>query len=99
MSKEKVIFRKEKNPYTGRTQYLAVFPEDPANPCGVAAVAFDSNDGHVWFEPFCEIVLDYYYKHTKLIHKNTEEAQKCLDVLQKYYNTEFQVVEKITNRW
>lgn len=37
---ERVIFRTEKNPYVNGPSFLAVFPDDPANPGRVGCVSF-----------------------------------------------------------
>lgn len=99
MTKEKVIFRREKPNELhekGAFYFLAAFPEELSNPGTVACLPF-----HVFcgtnrpvFEPFCEVSLDYYYG-TKIVHKNEMAAQACLEAVQDYYGAEFAVVEKL----
>ena len=96
---ERVIFRREKYPYDkGTPYYLAVFPDDEANPGRVAAVPFFF-DGHgqAVFEPDCEIDIGYYYE-TRLVHRFDAETPKLLDAIQKYYNQQFQIMQKLP-RW
>ena len=103
MSKEKVIFRTEKNPYDrDREYYIAAFPEESANPGCIAILPFtfrlDGNTMRAVFEPLTEASYVYYYG-TKLVHKNTDKARACLAAVEKYYETKFDVREKLTNRW
>lgn len=93
---ERVILRREKNPYTKEMGYLAIFPDDKANPGKVGAIAFSFNRyGQTEFEPYCEIDLGYMY-HQKIIHKNENDVKECIEALNKYYNTEFKICEKMT---
>ena len=100
MTKEKVIFRREKTSELhekGSFYFLAAFPEEEANPGMVACLPFHipvASDRPV-FEPFCEVSLDYYYG-TKLVRKTELAAKAGLEAVQKYYGAEFTVVEKLT---
>ena len=100
MSKEKVVFRTEKNPYMPGEFFLAAFPKAPANPGSVCVLPFyfDDQDRAV-FEPFTEASYEYYYNSTKLVHKNTDKAKACLAAIEKFYETQFDVREKLTSRW
>ena len=95
MEKEKVIFRREYNPYMKQWQYLACFPEEQANPGRIAAVSFYF-DGHnkAHFEPFCEIDRLYYLK-TRIIHKKDTVISEVLSAIENYYDQKFRVMEKI----
>ena len=94
---ERVILRREKNPYTKQMGYLAIFPDDEANPGCVGAISFYFNlfDEPI-FEPYCEISLGYMYKK-KIIHKNEDDVNRCLNALNNMYDTEFTVCEKMSN--
>ena len=92
---ERVVFRIEKNQYdNAREHYLAVFPDDPANPGRYACVPFFFNGGRAVFEPYCECDRRYYLK-TKRVPKNTPVAERCLMAVEDYYNAEFKLCEKI----
>ena len=81
--------------------FLAVFPDDPANPDRVPTVRFYF-DGHgvAHFEPYEEIALEYYYK-TKILHKKDPRIALLLKAVTDYYSTDchakFRVVEKLTH--
>ena len=100
---ERVIFRKEKNPYAKDTPYyLAVFPDDKAIPGRLVCVPlyFNSN-GDAIFEPCCEIDKAYYYS-THLVHRFDPEAPKLLKAITDYYSNEvpakFRIIQKLP-RW
>ena len=96
---ERVIFRTEHDTENGRDNILAVFPVDKASPSKLGYVAFYFTQyGGAMFESYGEMSAEYYYKSTRLIHKNTETAQKCLDALRRYYGGDYRIVEKITAR-
>lgn len=93
---EKLVLRREFDPYRCAWGFLAVFPDDPANGGRLAATAFYfDNYGKAMFEPYGEIDREYYYCKTKRVRKNSFEAVKCKTVLEAYYNTEFKLMEKI----
>lgn len=97
---ERVVFRTEKDPFMPwLTKYVAAFPEDLATTGNIAYVSFYFNDdGRAVFEPYSEMDSSYYYKKTKLVHKNSAEAQKCLEAVTAYYanlNAVFVVAEKL----
>lgn len=94
MSKEKVIFRHEYNPYTKEWGYLAIFPEEKASLGRVAALPFCFNDERIVFEPYTEIDTNYMYSK-KIVHKNDPVVPLLKSNIEKYYGTEFEVVEKI----
>lgn len=96
MDKEKVIFRREYDPYRKEWTFLAVFPEEEANRGRIAAVPFWF-DGHniAWFEPFCEVDRMYYLNRTRIIHKKEAIVEKLLSAIENRYDQQFRVVEKI----
>ena len=99
MEKERVIFRKEFDKYQKRWGYIAIFPDEQSFPGCVGIIPFklDSMYDHPTFEPYCEASM-YYVLSRKIVHKNTEEAQKCLKALEDYfssYDYKFKVVEKM----
>lgn len=98
---ERVIFRKEFDPYRKEWGYLAAFPDDPANLGRIEGVSFyfDSNDT-AWFYPFGEMSLDYFY-HRPIIHKTDQIIPKLIEALNIHYgyeDGELKVVERITRR-
>ena len=92
---EKVVFRVERNPYTKRNNFLAVFPDDSANPGRLGYVAFEFNGYNVLFEPYGEIATNYYYANTKRVRKNSPEADRCKRAIERYYNCQFRVMVKL----
>ena len=73
--KEKVIFRREYNPYQKVWNYLACFPDDEkeTNWSYIGCIPFyleDENNPDTWVrEPYSSMSYSYYYG-TKIIHKN-----------------------------
>jgi len=95
---ERVILRREYNKFVKRWGYLAIFPDDEVNPGKVGGIAFFFNTcEEPIFEPYCEIDLGYMYKQ-KIIHKNEEDVEQCIKALNKLYDTEFKICEKITKK-
>lgn len=97
---EKVIFRREYDQYRKEWSYLAIFPEDPANPGRYAGIPFHfikewNGKLTAIFEASCEVSWDYYYKCTKIIHKNDPVIPDLLSAISRFYNTAFRVCEKI----
>ena len=74
-NKERVIFRRERDPYTKKWNYIACFPDDPAYVYwsfigGIPFYLKDENDPTSWVrEPYASMAYGYYIK-TKIIHKN-----------------------------
>lgn len=94
---ERVIFRKEKNPYApGGESFLVVFPDDEANPGRLGCVSFYFENGRTYYEPYGECSREYYYG-TRIIHKGTEEAARCLQAIEAYYDGKYKVCEKLTH--
>ena len=95
MDEQKVIIRREYDPYTKRWGYIAGFPNDSVNKGRIACTSFKIyEDGKAVFEPYDE-VDKFYFLSKKIVHKGTEEAEKCLKVLEEYWEEKFVVVEKI----
>lgn len=93
MDKERIIIRREYNPYMKMWGYLVGFPEQKANPGRICVVGCYFN-GQVMIESMCE-ADKFYFTNRKLVHKNTADANAVKGWLEKYYNEEFEVVEKI----
>lgn len=95
---ERVIFRTERNEYVSEPSYLACFPDDPANPGRICCTPFYFlPDGTAIFESYCEASLGYYYDNTRIVHKTSQESEKLLSAIERYYDTKFKIVEKITH--
>lgn len=92
---ERVIFRTEYDPYMKMEKYLAVFPDDPANPGRVAFTPLYFNSHGVTFEPYGEMDLSYYYKKTKIVHKKETVVAPLLTALNQFYGIDFRAVEKM----
>lgn len=103
MSKERVIFRRERNREATKYEqdfFLACYPDEEANTGTILALPFHfTNDGLTVIECHDEISLDYYYQQ-KIIHKNDPIISKLIDAIERIYNhrTTFEAVEKITRR-
>lgn len=83
----------------GGYSYLAVFPDEPANPGRLNCLPFFFNgDGSAVFEPFCEIDYSVYLK-TRIVHAKDERAPFLLKAIEGYCDSPFRTVEKVTNRW
>lgn len=97
---ERVIFRTELNPYVDGPSYLAVFPDDPANPGMICCLPFHFVNTAAIFEPYTEASLGYYYDSTRIVHKDTDAAQKCLQAITSYYGSpfEFRIVERMAKK-
>ena len=93
---KRVILRREYNPFNKRWGYLAIFPDDEANPGCVGAIPFYFNSfDEPIFEPYCEISLGYMY-NKKIVHKNENDVNRCLNALNNMYDTEFTACEKMS---
>ena len=93
----RVIFRTEHDKYAGTENFLAVFPNTPANPGRLAYIAFRLfEDGEAVFEPPGEMDLGYYYGKTRIVRKDTETALRCLDAIKARYAGDYRVMEKMT---
>lgn len=98
-TKEKVIFRREYDPYMKTWGYLAGFPNDEANKGRIAVFDFKIfENGTVQGGCHDEADKNYFTK-LKLVHKGTDEADMCLNALKKLHSDEdFYVAEKITRK-
>ena len=92
---ERVIFRKEYNPFTKGFDYLAAFPDDEAGRGRIAVSPFAlKTDGTAVFEPYTEVSFSYYYKN-RIIHRGDSIIGKLRKAVEDYYGTTFRVCEKI----
>lgn len=92
---EKVIFRREYNKYTKEWGYLAIFPDDPANPGRYSAVPFKEDGYGKWsFEPVCEIDYNYMLSQ-KIIHKKDGIIPILVKALENRYGGKYEAYEKI----
>lgn len=92
---ERVIFRREYDPYMKEWGFLAAFPDDDCNMGMISGISFrfDQN-GKAVFEPYTDYALPYYYGK-KLVRRNTPDAARCRAAVEGFYNTKFRVCEKI----
>ena len=106
MTSEKVIFRREYDPYRKQDSFLAVYPDDPANPGCYAALPFYfctdwTGNQYTIFEAHCEVSQGYYYNNTKIVHKRDPIIPDLLSAISRYEvhpKMDFKVCEKITWR-
>ena len=95
MNKEKVIIRREYDPYMKLWKYLCIFPESYEGNGTYGCVSLWKNEYGQWVhEPYTSGAVSYFYK-CKLIHKNNPEIEEVLKGLKFFYDEEYQVVEKI----
>ena len=92
--KEKVVFRKEYDPYMKIWKYLAVFPDDIARRGMYMAVPIWKINGQPWRENAVEISASYYLR-TKVVHKNDPIVNELVEILKFFYGGEYRVMEKI----
>lgn len=92
--KGKVIFRKEYDPYLKQDRYYAIFPDDPANYGNLCFVSFHFCEDMVFFDPYDEMSMEYYWK-TKVIHKDDPIIPQLYEAIKTYYDEEFQIAEKV----
>lgn len=101
---ERVIFRTERDPYRDAQNFLAVFPDDSARPGYLESVAFYFSGNDVIFESFSEMSYGYYYNNTRIVHKGTAEAARCMEAIRRRFSSppynggEFRQVEKIRKK-
>ena len=93
---ERVIFRREYNEYQKSWDYMAVFPDDEANPGRVVAVIFYFDSyGKAWFYTD-EVDISYLHSNrTRIIHKNDAEIPMLLEAVKSMFGGEYKVCEKI----
>ena len=98
-TKERVIFRRNKNQYApNRREYLCIYPDDQANP------------GHylyttIWRDVYgkwtmgchCEGKQTYFLEQ-KIVHKTDPIIPVLLEALKNIYGYEFEAVERIYKR-
>ena len=91
---ERVAFRLEFDPYMKVDKVLACFPDEETNPGRLACLSmwFDGN-GNVWFEPWGDCVITYYWECKPL--KDVDLAQKCKEALETRYDCKLRIVKRI----
>lgn len=95
--KEKVIFRREYDPYMEMEKYLAIFPDDPASPGRVVCVPIYQT-AYQWYKDCVdEADLSYIYK-CKIVHKREDITSYLVDALKEFYGGEYEVCEKIMRK-
>lgn len=95
MKKEKIIVRREYDPYKKKWGYLVGFPEQEANRGNILCVPCCTNSfGHWECECSCEVDLNYF-RNKKIVHKNTADAQAVKGAIELIFGDGFEVVEKI----
>ena len=95
----RLIIRKEYDPYMAMWKYVALYPDDDALPGRIVCQPFyfDAN-GRVISEPVCEMDYGYYICKTKHVSAKSDEVAKCLAALEELHDTKFVLREKITYR-
>ena len=91
MKPERLILRTEYDPYREAETILACFPDVKSCYGKIAAIPMYFKFDMVWFEPYTEVSMDYYYESTKPL-KDAELAERCKMELEKRYDTEFKIV-------
>ena len=94
--KERVVFRRDYDPYANRETYLACFPDDEANWGNIACVPIFFNYG-AWHEPYTEIPYEYFYSKP-IIRKTDPIVDSLVKALEKFYEGNYKVVERIMVR-
>ncbi len=94
--KERVVFRKDKDPYMNIEKILAVFPDDDRRIGTVAYVPFYFDGyGRAVFEPYGEMALSYYYHKTSPVKKTSPEIGMFKYALKEQFGTDFDVRERL----
>lgn len=84
---ERLILRTEYDPFREAETILACFPDEEVKPGRIAAIPMYFKFDMVWFEPYTEINMDYYYGSTKPL-RDEELAKRCKVALEKRYDRE-----------
>lgn len=94
-NREKVIIRREYDPYMKIWKYLCIFPElyEGNGLWGCVSIWKDSH-GYWWHEPYTAGAVSYFYK-CRIVHKNTPEAAEVVNGLKELYGDEYVVIEKM----
>lgn len=91
---ERVIFRREYDPYMKEWGYLAAFPDDDAGRGRIACSPFKLREDGAVFEPYTEVSFSYYYGK-KIVHRKDPMMGKLRKAVEDYYGTKFRVCEKV----
>lgn len=95
MEKERVIFRREWNPYWKQWNYLACFPDDEACYGRLCMVPIWFNNDIPWHGAYGEMSWEYYYETKPVRKKEKELVNKLVTALQLFYGGEYRVYEKV----
>lgn len=90
MKPERLILRTEYDPYREAETILACFPDVKVGYGKIAAIPMYFRFDMVWFEPYTEINMDYYYGSTKPL-RDEELAKRCKMELEKRYDEEYRI--------
>lgn len=88
MDKLRVIIRTEANHF-GKDgfHWVAVFPDDKANPGRIMCVPFEIRKGRFHqLEPFGEMSLSWYYDNTKHVKPIVLDSYGVREALQQWYD-------------
>ena len=96
---ERVLFRYMNDPYLKVVRWVAVFPDDPANPGRLSFISgyYDGHDKPI-FDPFDEMDLAYYYKHTKPVSRDMHVVPILIADIEAYCNTKVNMMERMNSR-
>ena len=88
MNKLRVIIRTEANHFGKEGfHWVAVFPDDKANPGRILYVPFEIRNGIFYqLEPFGEMSLSWYYADTKYVKPMVLDSYGVKEAIQKWYN-------------
>lgn len=93
--RERVVFRREYDPYAKAYRYLAVFPDDATRSGIYMAVSIWKSDGRPWRSKAREIPWSYYYNMTETVHKDDPIVDELVEILKYFYDGEYDVKERI----
>ena len=92
-TRERVIFRRTFDPYMKIEKYLAIFPDDEANPGNICYVPIYKNGEKWWHE--CYEEGDYFLiQKAKIVHKNDHIVETLVNVLKDFYGGDYKVCYK-----
>ena len=97
MEVERVVMRREYDPFMEIEKVMCIFPDDRAN-LGRLCYVIVWFDGHgtAWFEPYGECTYTYYLSLKPL--KDVKMVEKCKAALEERYGGKFKVVQKVTRK-
>lgn len=92
---EKVIFRREYDPYMKMWKYLCIFPEDKQRNGNIGCVSSWLNDDGKWWHDNYDSGSPAYFHKCKIIHKDEPVVNELVRQLKMFYGGEYKVVEKM----